>query len=146
MALGVILDCVHGGAGLVPGVHMGDLYTPSSPVQEGSNNFRFVAYRADDGGDARQLGRPDHVFGVVHRDGAVLIVDQDPVESQVAQHLHNRRRWEGNHHPKDGVPGFQLLFEGVLLHVDSLAEVNLPWSILFHLVKSITESFTDNCR
>jgi hypothetical protein len=58
----------------------------------------------------------DARLGGVDGDGAVLVVEQDPVEPEVAQHLHDGRRGEGAHDAEGSLPGVQLLLERVLTH------------------------------
>src|SRR6185436_16239992 len=86
--------------------------------------------RPDDGRDAGELGGADHVLRRVDGDRAVLIVDQHPVESHVAQHLHDGRRRKRDHDAERGLAVPQLLLERVRPHSGPLicpaAENKLP--------------------
>src|SRR5438128_6903742 len=46
----------------------------------------------------------------------MLVVEQDPVEPEVAQHLHHGRRGEGAHDAEGRLPGVEPLLERVLTH------------------------------
>jgi hypothetical protein len=52
----------------------------------------------------------------LNRDGAVLVVEQDPVEAEVAQHLDHGGRGEGAHDAEGSLPGVEPLLERVLTH------------------------------
>src|SRR4029450_11513828 len=63
-----------------------------------------------------ELGSGAARLGSVHRDGAVLVVEQDPVEAEVAEHLHHRRRRESTHEADRRFAGVGAWVERVLAH------------------------------
>ena len=79
--LRMILDRIHGGRRLGGGVDMRHLHAPRPPIQKGRDKLRLVADGPDNGRDAAQFGGPHQILGIVHGDGAVFVVQQDPVKA-----------------------------------------------------------------
>src|SRR5262249_33793351 len=78
-----VFDGVHDSTGFVRGVDMRHLYTPCAPIQERRNNLWLVPHWTHDRRHAGQLGNGDAALGSVHGDGAVLVIQQNPIEPQV---------------------------------------------------------------
>src|SRR5438094_2216376 len=91
--------------------------TPHAPrSRNGAMNLRPVPDRAHDGRHTRELGGGDTGLGGVDRDRAVLVVEQDPVEPEMAEHLHHGRRGKGAHDAEGRFPGVEPLLQRILAH------------------------------
>src|SRR5205814_2848366 len=91
VTVGRVLYRVDGGPRLVGRVDVRDLHAPGAAIQERGDNLGLVPDGTHDRRDAAQLRGRDAGFGRVDRDRAVLVVEQDPVEPEVAQHLDHGR-------------------------------------------------------
>src|SRR5262249_699790 len=116
MTLWAVLHCIDSGPGFVRRVDVGNLHAPGAPIQERGDNFGLVPDRAHDRRYAAQLGGGDARLGVVDRDGARFVCEQDPVEAEVSEHLHHARRGEGAHDAERSLPGVEALLERVFAH------------------------------
>src|SRR5262245_38929000 len=113
MTLRAVLHGIDGGPGFIRCVDVGNLHAPGAPIQERRNDFRLVPDRAHDGRHSAQLSGGDARLGVVDCDGAMLVVEQDPVEAKVTEHLDHGRRGEGAHDAKGSFPGVEPLLKRV---------------------------------
>ena len=117
IAVRVVLHRLHRRPRLLGRVDVWHLHAPRAPVQERRDDLRTVAHGPHDGRGARVFGGADHVLGQVNGDAPVLVVDQHPVVAQEPQHLHHRRRWEGDHRPEHRLSRGQLCLHRVFAHV-----------------------------
>jgi len=87
VSLRAVLHRVDGGPGFVRRVDVRNLHAQAPRSRNGAIDLGLVADRAHDRRHAGELGGGDTRVGGVDRDGAVLVVEQDPVEPEMAQHL-----------------------------------------------------------
>jgi hypothetical protein len=64
----------------------------------------------------------------------VLVVEQDPVEPEVAQHLHHGGRGKGAHDAEGRLSRVEPLLEGVLTH----DRRSIPFVVVLHRLQGVS--------
>jgi hypothetical protein len=95
-------------------VDVRNLHALHAAIEDGLDVGRIVAARASDGGDPGGISRHRHHLDIGGADGAVLAVDQHPVEARIGQHLDELRARKHERDAECDLAAVDLGFHGVL--------------------------------